>query len=235
MDPNKKPPEVKPPSEGIWNLLNQFLGGIGGGGFDAATEQAYGALGEQGGFDTVKGMLPNLAKWALGGSDKLADAYKKKGMQDTYKAGMAGLKALKADEGARGQFGSTVAGTGRNELLSAALDQMNNINLGSEQIREQTKQSRLGLGMQGLGALGGLASDQRGQNISGMINLAGLLGNQANINQQQLLQGAGFQNTLEQQPWGQQMDIWSTLMNKPKQPSGIDMLLGGLGALLPFS
>jgi hypothetical protein len=236
-DPDKRNPKETPdyvaPSDDVWGFLNQFIGNIGGGGFNDAIAGAQGYLDTQGGGTTVMQLLGRLGDWALGGGNRAADAYKRQGLQATRKAGLEGMNILRGQQGQGGNLGSTIAGVSDATLLSNALGQANQVRSDAEMLRENIQQGRLGLGIQGFSNLGSLLNQERQDNLLASQNIASMIGNQDATIQQQIMQALATQLGLEQDQMNFQMQQWLPFQGQNK-PSGLDMLFGGLGTIAPF-
>jgi len=226
-DPKQPPGYIDPVK--AKGLLEQFLGNIGQGGFNQAIGTAQDVVGQPGG---ASGIMPFLGKLGsfVGNGGKAADAYIQQGLQSTRKGALEGMNMLRGQQGAAGGLGSTIAGLSDASLLSEALGQANQVRATGEQMRETNKMNRLGLGMQGLGSLGNLMQQEKTGNLLATQNIASLIGQQDNAAQQQLFSGMGAMGQMEQGPQQHAMDIWQTIMGKPKQPSFGDLLLGLGGA-----
>lgn len=229
----KTPPGYIGPGAKAMELLQQFMSGIGQGGFNSAIGDARAQVGTPGAYQTISGLLPRLGAF-IGKGSAAADAYQKQGLQATRKSGIDAMNMLGGATGASGNIGSTIAGLSNASTLGDILGQANDVRANAAGMRESNIQGRMGLGIQGLSQLGNMVSTDRGQNMQATQNIAGMVGQNDQAVQNQYLQGFGAQAGVDQGPMNQWMDIWSTIMNKPKSPSGTDMILGGLGALIPL-
>jgi len=228
-DELKTPPTYDNPTQ-TNALLQQFLSKIGQGGFGGAIADAQGVVGRPGGASGIAPMLKNLGAF-VGKGGKAADAYIRQGLQSTRKAGMEGMNILRGQQGQAGGLGSTMAGMSDVSLMSETLGQANQVRATGEQMRESNKMGRLGLGIQGLSNMGDLMQREKTGNMMATQNIAQMIGNQDQAGQSQLMQALMAQFGIEQAPGQHEMDVWSTIMGKPKSPSTLDYVLGGLGSL----
>jgi len=207
-------------------LLAQFGNFQGGYGDAAGASQA--ALQSPGAWSTIQGMLPKLSQFMMGGG-QAADDYQKAGMQATRKAGIEGMNMLRGQQGQAGGLGSTIAGLSDASMLSNSLSQANQVRANASGMRESNIQNRMALGMQGLGNIGGMVSDERNQNIMGTQGFAGQQLAADQMKQQQMLTQLGMMGQQRMEPYNAMMDQWGAVSGIPRSPSGVDMFLGGLG------
>jgi len=212
-------------------LLEQY--GNFQGGYGDAANAAQAALNTPGAWSTIQGMLPKLSQFMMGGG-RAADDYQKAGMQATRKAGIEGMNMLRGQQGQAGGLGSTIAGLSDASLLSNSLSQANQVRANASQMRESNIQNRMSLGMQGLGNIGGMVSDERNQNIMGTQGFAGQQLASDQVRQQQMLTQLGLMGQQRMEPYNAMLDQWGAVSGIPRSPSGWDMALGGAAAVAPF-
>jgi len=181
-------------------------------------------------------MLGKLNNFAQGGK-RMGEAYETAATKQLQQTGQAALRGIQSQMGGQGALGSTTHLGGLGDLASQYAGQRANISATAAGMGEQAMQNRLGLGIQGLGQLGNLASYEQMNQLQGAGQLAGL-GLQASgqqmqadqMAQQQTMQGLGALGAYRQEPmnWGYQM--WPG-GGSPNAASGGGGLLPWIGAL----
>ena len=215
-------PEYNPPGAEEQALLEQY------GGFEGLFGGLMGEAGAApGALSTIMPLLGRLGKF-VGKGRKLGEKYETAATKRLQQTGKGLLKGLRQEAGAAGRLGSTVMGVDMADLGQRYATERAGIGAQAAQISEQAVQGRLGLGIQGLGALGGAAESEKGQ----MMGLAGLGLSGDEAARQQMLNQLGIMGQFRREPWEAGMQEWGQrYIGYQKPPSVPSQLLGGLGTI----
>lgn len=198
---------------GMSGMAGLLSGGAPGMSPTAGYNQAWGggmnALAGPGGA-SMWGVNPQGMKdWAanfMRGGGEAADKYETAATKNLQNTGKYAYNQLKAQGGGAGRLGSTVMGVDTADLAGKYGAARADIGATAAGMKEQNLMNRTGTAMGVLGNMAGLAAQERGQNIGGYGQMAGL---------EQAQQG------LAQQGYGQQLGGYGALAGLYGQQAGM--------------
>ena len=210
-------PDYIPPSEQIWGMMQDYIGQLGpSADYTAGMQGALGAAGGMGGYDAMQQYMPAFGQLLRGGG-KAADAYATAAQKAAATGGLEGLKAVQAMGGQAGALGSTPHGTQQLDVANRYSQTMSDIEATRAGMKEQNLMGRMGMGLQGLGMIGGLAQGQYAGQAGAYGNIMGSAMQQQGLYGQQAMQGMQGQMGLEQFPYEQGYRLWEDWSNQQAQ------------------
>ncbi len=201
----KAPPGYVGPNQQELALLGSLGYNGPGQGYQQGMANLGGAYG-QGGFSAVLPYLGRLADFAGKGKQMGAD-YETAATKRLQLTGQEALRGIQSQMGGQGALGSTAHLGGLGDLAAKYGAERANISATATQMGENAMMNRLGMGIQGLGQLGGLASYEQMNNANIGAQQAGLDMQQQGMGFNQNLAALGAQQQYRQEPmqWAYQM------------------------------
>lgn len=208
-----KPPGYIPPSDQIQQMMQDYIGQLGpSADYQAGMSGALGAAGGMGGYDAMQQYMPAFGALLRGGG-KAADAYATAAQKAAATGGMEGLKAVQAMGGQAGALGSTPHGTQQLDVANRYSQTMADIEATRAGMKEQNLMGRMGMGLQGLGIIGGMAQGQYAGQAGAYGNIMSSAMQQQGLYGQQAMQGMQGLMGLEQHPFETGFRTWQQEQN----------------------